>query len=343
VSWTDDEYARTQATVDKVLPNRVNKLQRRPAAGRTLITTYSDRQPAQYFLLDERKRAMEELFASRPWLKQDDLVEMRPFLLKTRDGLEIPSYYFLPKDHKPGERLPTVISIHGGPQVRADHWGFESRGVVEAQLLASRGYAVVLPNFRITPGLGDRIHRSGFRQVGRRMQEDHEDATQWAIEQGFADPDRICIAGGSYGGYAALMGAVKTPDLYRCVVAGFAVTDWAALMDSTRSIYNYDRLIVGDPAKEADLFRAIAPARNAEKIKAAVFLISGGADPIVPIEQPNLMQRALQRAGKPVRVLVKPDEAHGFFKLENRVEQYTQVVEFLEQHIGARRKPKPGS
>lgn len=347
VSWVDDDHARTQAMVDKALPDRVNKLQRRPAAGRTLVTSYSDRQPDQYFLLDERKRAMEELFASRPWLKPDDLVEMRPFLLKTRDGLQIPSYYLLPKTHKAGQRLPTVISIHGGPQVRSDFWGFESRRVVEAQLLASRGYAVVLPNFRITPGLGDRIHRSGFRQVGRKMQEDHEDATHWAVEQGFADPERICIAGASYGGYAALMGVVKTPGLYRCSIAGFAVTDFGALMDSTQSIYNYDkatpaayRLMVGDPVKEADVFRDIAPARNAEKIVAPVFLISGGADPIVPIEQPNAMQRALERAGKPVRVLVKPDEGHGFFKLENRVEEFTQVFDFLERHMGAKSTPK---
>jgi dipeptidyl aminopeptidase/acylaminoacyl peptidase len=167
VSWTDEDSARAQAMVDKALPDRVNKLQRRPAAGRTLVTSYSDRQSAQYFLFDEHKRVMEELFVSRRWLKPDDLVEMRPFLLKTRDGLEIPSYYFLPKARQKDERLPTVISIHGGPRVRADYWGFESRGVIEAQLLASRGYAVVLPNFRITPGLGQKRSDARCRRTTR--------------------------------------------------------------------------------------------------------------------------------------------------------------------------------
>ena len=120
------------------------------AAG-TTITSYSDVVPAKYFLLDEEKKTLEELFTSKPWLTKDQLVEMRPFVLKTRDGLEIPSYYFLPKNYKPGDKLPMILHVHGGPSVRADSWanGF---GYLEGQIFASRGYAVVVPSFRVTPG-----------------------------------------------------------------------------------------------------------------------------------------------------------------------------------------------
>lgn len=346
VSWIDPDYARVQQAIDRALPNRVNLIQRRPATKRTLVTSYSDRQPHQFYLFDEEKRTLEELFMSRPWLKPDDLVEMRPFLLKTRDGLQIPSYVFIPSGRKPGERLPTVVSIHGGPEVRADTWGYATLGAVEAQLLASRGYAVVLPNFRITPGLGRTIHAAGFRELGRKMQEDHEDATQWAIDEGIADPARICIYGGSYGGYAALMGVIKTPDLYRCSIAGYAVTDFEAMMSSPNTIYSYRkttpayyRSLIGDPSTERELFQAIAPARHADKIKAAIFLIVGGEDVIVPPEQSRTMRRALEAAGKPPRWLLKVEEGHGFRKLENRVEEFEQIFKFLDEHIGAGRKP----
>ncbi len=152
--WTDANYMRIQRMLDGALPGRINAFSRTPDGDRLLVTSYSDRQPVKWYFLDEKKKTLEEVLASRPWIKPENLVEMRPFLLKTRDGLEIPSYYFLPRDHKPGQKLPTVLHIHGGPTVRADRWGEFTYGVREAQILASRGYAVVVPNFRGTPGPG---------------------------------------------------------------------------------------------------------------------------------------------------------------------------------------------
>ncbi len=345
-TWLDAGYRRAQQIIDKSLPGRVNLLQRRPAVRRTLVTSYADRQPARYYMFDEEKLALEELFEGSPWLKSEDLVEMRAFLLKTRDGLEIPSFVFVPARRKPGERLPTVVMIHGGPEVRSDVWGYHTPGAIEAQLLASRGYAVVLPNFRITPGLGRRIHVAGFGQLGRKMQDDHEDSTRWAIDEGFADPARICIYGASYGGYAALMALVKTPGLYRCGIAAHAVTDFESLIDSPVSVYSYDkstpvyyRKLIGDPADDPDHFRAISPARQAEKIKAPVFLIVGGEDWIVPPGQTRTMRRALERAGNPPRVLMQVDEGHGFRKLEHRVDEFEQILQFLDQHIGLKGGP----
>lgn len=343
VAWSDPAYESIQTTVDRALPGRVNIIDRRAAAQRTLITSYSDRHTARIYLLDEKTRRIEELLASRPWLKVDDLVEMRPFLLPTRDGLEIPGYYFLPADHAPGRTLPTVVIIHGGPEARTDTWGYASIGVQQAQLLASRGFAVVLPNFRITPQLGFRIHQAGFGQLGRKMQDDHEDATRWAIAQGFANPERICVMGGSYGGYAALLEAVRSPDLYKCVIAAFAVTDFGALINSASSVYNYSRYtpayyrkLLGDALADPNAMQRIAPARNGAAIKASVLLIAGAEDRIAPIEQTRAMQRALERAGNPPRVLIKGNEGHGFRSLPARVEESELILDFLQSSIGRR-------
>src|SRR4029079_3539995 len=125
---------------------------------------------------------------------------------------------------RPGGRSPTIVHVHGGPPVRADGWG-GGFGVREAQLFASRGYGVFVPQFSITPGVGAKIYYGGFGTMGRQMSEDHEDALKWAIDQGFADPARACISGGSYGGYAALQAMVKTPGLFKCAIAGMAPTD----------------------------------------------------------------------------------------------------------------------
>ncbi|MCX7621734.1 MAG: prolyl oligopeptidase family serine peptidase, partial [Acidimicrobiales bacterium] len=230
--WLDESRARLQKMIDAALPDTVNSFVRTPQGKQIVVTARSDRLPTRWYLLDEEKRTLEELFASRPWIKPGQLVEMRPFLLKTRDGLEIPSYYFLPNGYRPGTRLPTVIHIHGGPTVRADFWGAFSFGVVEAQVLAARGYAVVLPNFRGTPGFGGRIYYAGFGTIGRQMLEDHQDAAKWAVEQGFADPDRICISGASYGGYATLMALARFPETFKCGIAGLIVSDMRLFVTS---------------------------------------------------------------------------------------------------------------
>jgi len=204
-TWLEPSYDRIQQMLDAALPGNVNEFSRTTDGNRLVVTSYSDREPTRWYLLDEQKKTLEDLVSSMPWIKKENLVEQRPFLLKTRDGLEIPSYYFLPQNHKPGVRLPTVLYIHGGPGLRADFWGFRRGfGTLTAQFLASRGYAVIVPNFRITPGLGSKVFYSGFGSIGKQMIEDHEDAVRWAVDQGFTDPSKVCIYGGSYGGYATL-------------------------------------------------------------------------------------------------------------------------------------------
>lgn len=343
VVWLTESMSRLQRMVDGALPNTHNTI-RRTRGDLYLVTAYSDRQPAAWYLLDERKKTLEDLFSSRPWLTPDRLVDMRPFYLKTRDGLEILSYYFLPADYKPGQKLPTVVHVHGGPMVRADYWGRFTFGVREAQLLASRGYAVVLPNFRITPGLGNRTYFAGFGAFGRQMLEDHEDAARWAVAQGFADPERICISGASYGGYATLMSLARFPKTFKCGVAGLVVSDVELLLTSpagdipfsTEGVEFWKRII--GAARVSDIPREISPVNLADRIKQPVLFYAGADDIRTPLEQTTRMVRALERAGNPPKaVIIKPEEGHGYGRIENNVDLYNQILRFLDETIGSKR------
>ncbi|MCE9659977.1 MAG: S9 family peptidase [Burkholderiales bacterium] len=339
--WIDEKEARTQATIDKALPGMRNAFRRFPNSSRVLISSYSDVSPEKFFLLDEQKKTLEELFTSKPWLAKDRLVEMRPFILKTRDGLEIPSYYFLPRSYKPGDKLPTVLHVHGGPHVRADTWarGF---GYMEAEILASRGYAVVLPNFRVTPGFGGKIFKAGMGTIGRQMSEDHEDAVKWAVEQGFADPNRVCISGASYGGYAVLRALAKTPDLFKCGIAGLVVSDLEMQLTSTAGDTSRSDAgvkfwyqLVGQNDANKTALRDNSPVTMARQMKAPLFMYAGAADIRTPPEQTRAMVSALERAGNPPKaVIIKSEEGHGFGRVENNVELYTRMLDFLDENIG---------
>ena len=342
--WTNETWAKLQAMVDAALPGRVNLLQR-TYSDKSLVTSYNDRSSPEYFLFDETKKTIEPIARAMSWLTDQHLVEQRSFLLKTRDGLEIPSYYFLPRNHKPGDKWPTVVHVHGGPFARADRWGplwAGGFGVAEAQLLASRGYAVVVPNFRVTPGLGRKIYLAGFNAIGRQMSEDHEDAAKWAVDQGFADPRRMCISGASYGGYATLQALVKTPDLFKCGVAGLSVTDLDMQLSSTAgdTAYNtagvkYWREVIGED-KAPGTARSVSPVHQAARIKAPVFFYAGADDVRTPLEQTNAMVSAMRAAGQKPEVMIKKEEGHGFGRLENRVELYEKVLDFLDRHIGSK-------
>ena len=338
--WVDEGRARLQRNIDAVLPGMINTFRRTPDGKKLLVTSFSDLYPTRWYMMDEANNTLEEIGASRPWL-DGKLVQQRPFSYKTRDGLEIPGYLFLPNGYKAGTKLPTNVHIHGGPAARADTFG-GGFGFMEGQLFASRGYAVVVPNFRITPGLGNKIFSKGFGTIGRQMSEDHEDALQWAIDQGFTDPPRACISGASYGGYAALQAMVKTPDLFKCAIAGLAVTDLTYQLTSTETDFvaskaavDFWKAIIGTDDVRSALTREMSPITHASKIKGAVFLYAGRDDVRVPIDQIYRMDRALKAAGNPAKALViKEKEGHGFGKIENNVDLYTQVFKFLDEQIG---------
>ena len=337
--WVDPKYAKTQTLLDQSLPGRINLFRPTPDGKKVFVVSYADTIPSRWYFLDEGKLKLEEIASARPDL-DGKLLEQRPFVFKSRDGLEFTGYYFLPPNYKPGSKIPTIVHIHGGPMARADHWG-SGFGVLEGQMFASRGYAVIVPNFRITPGLGGKNYYAGFGSYGRQMIEDHEDAVNWAVQQGFADPTKVCISGASYGGYAALMGPAKNPGFYKCAIAGLAPTDMKYQLttmdgDTAWSVsgQNYWKKIIGSDDLDAPIVRQVSPLYLADRIKIPVFLYAGRDDVRVPFSQIDRMAKALTAAGNPPKAfVVKSGEGHGYSKVANRVDLYNQILDFLDKYL----------
>ena len=299
----------------------------------------SDRNPGEYYLLDRERKAT-FLLATREWIDPEQMAAMKPVSYAARDGLVIHGYLTLPPGSD-GKNLPLVIHPHGGPFGPFDRWGFNA----EVQLLASRGYAVLQPNFRGSGNHGRAFERMGYRQWGGTMQDDLTDATRWAIAQGIADPERICIYGASYGGYASAMGVAKEPDLYRCAVGYVGLYDLALwyregdVKDSDFGV-NYLKTAVGsDPKALANA----SPARLADRIRAPIFIAVGGEDERCPPEQSEALKRALEAKGRSFEWMLAPDEGHGFYKLSNNLELYTRMLAFLDRHIGPKAATAAGA
>jgi dipeptidyl aminopeptidase/acylaminoacyl peptidase len=216
-----------------------------------------------------------------------------------------------------------------------------SFGAIEAQLLANQGYAVLLPNFRATPGLGSDVFYRGRGEFGRKMQDDIEDATLWLVEQGYSKIGRIALSGASYGGYSTLVGLSRKPQLYQCGIAGLAVTDLKLLMTSGQGDIPQSEFglalwksLVGHPVDDKQHLESISPVNLANHIKVPVFMYSGGSDIRVPIEQPEKMKRALESFGNPPQYLVHADEGHGFGTLRANIVTYEKLFRFLDSCLG---------
>ena len=334
--WLDEAAAKMQASVDASLPGRTNLIS--SPRKRLVVSSFSDRSPGKFYLFDSEAKRLEEIGPSRPWL-EGKLAAVRSFRLKTRDGLEIPSYYVLPANYKPGDRLPTIFHIHGGPFARdvvsGGRFG-SSFGVLEAQVLASRGYAVVLPNFRITPELGSSIYYAGFGTYGRQMLDDHEDAVTWAVAQGFADPKRLCISGASYGGYAALQALVRPSNPFSCAISGLPVTDVPfqqtnADYSESQSARAFWLRVLGINSINEPIAKSISPISHADKIKVPVFMYVGERDTRTPPSQALRMADALRAAGNPVKeYIVGKGEGHGYGVTANNIRLFEGMLQFLE-------------
>ena len=334
--WLDEAAAKMQASVDASLPGRTNLIS--SPRKRLVVSSFSDRSPGKFYLFDSEAKRLEEIGPSRPWL-EGKLAAVRSFRLKTRDGLEIPSYYVLPANYKPGDRLPTIFHIHGGPFARdvvsGGRFG-SSFGVLEAQVLASRGYAVVLPNFRITPELGSSIYYAGFGTYGRQMLDDHEDAVTWAVAQGFADPKRLCISGASYGGYAALQALVRPSNPFSCAISGLPVTDVPfqqtnADYSESQSARAFWLRVLGINSINEPIAKSISPISHADKIKVPVFMYVGERDTRTPPSQALRMADAMRAAGNPVKeYIVGKGEGHGYGVTANNVRLFEGMLQFLE-------------
>ena len=292
----------------------------------------SDRDPGQFFLYDETTGKATFLFARMPWIKPGEMASMEPVTLKARDGLPLHGYLTRPLGKDDAKHLPLVVLAHGGPYGIRDRWGFDP----DVQLLANRGYAVLQVNFRGSGGYGDAFMRAGFREWGAKMQDDVTDATRWAIAEGIADPSRVCIYGASYGGYAALRGATKEPDLYRCAIGYVGVYDLRLMYtrgDIPQSMYgdNYLKMVLG--ADESVLWDR-SPVAHVDRLKANVMLIVGGEDRRVPPIQGERLHSALDKAHIAHEWLYQRTEGHGFYDEQHLNDMMTSVIRFLDRNIG---------
>ena len=305
---------------------------------KAIYYAWSDRNPGDYYLFDRATGKAAYMLSDMRWIDPDAMGETRLLKFKARDGLEIEAFLTLPKGGQ--SRLPLVVNPHGGPFGIYDRWGFDP----EVQALASRGYAVLQVNFRGSGNYGKAFEEAGYQQWGRAMQDDLTDATQWVIEQGFADPKRICIYGSSYGAYAALMGAAREPDLYACAIGYVGVYDLPKMIksDTVGAGRKYSQ---GWWMKQffnetlgTDPQNLVSPVDMAGAIKAKVLLAGGELDQTAPIKQTKLMQQALLESGNPSQMKIYYDEGHGNFLTENRLDWANRVLNFLDANIG--NKPK---
>lgn len=333
--WFDPEMKALQARIDARLPGRVNLLDiaRCGCSSRILVTSYSDHDPRRFLLYDRDADSLVEVGRSRPAIDPAEMADTDFVRIQARDGHDLPVYVTKPHGKGP---WPTVVLVHGGPNVRGWDWGWDA----ESQFLASRGFLVVKPEFRGSSGYGRQLEVSGFKQWGLRSQDDIADATSWAIDQGLADSRRICIAGASYGGYAALMGLVRYADMYRCGVAWAAVTDIGLMYDlgwsdASAALKTYAMPVrIGDPVQDAAQFAATSPLQQAARITHPLLLAHGGVDVRVPIEHAQRLRDALLKLHAPLTWLEYEQEAHGWDKPETRFDFYRKMEAFLNANIG---------
>ena len=339
--WFDPEFAKLQETVDTANPGLSNQIVSMDwDMRRILVFSSSARESGYYTLVDLEKGRTQPIAKSRPWLKPADMAEMYPVKCPARDGLELNGYLTLP----PGrgkKNLPLVTFVHGGPFGVRDHWGFDPI----IQFLANRGYAVLQVNYRGSGGYGVEFYQKGRHEVGRAIQQDIVDMTQWAVQQGIADPHRLAIMGASYGGYSTLIALAQTPDLFRCGIACMAVSDWTGLFKFheeqdmySRDAQRYWALLIGDmrDEKERQRLATVSPVNLAAQIKAPVFIMHGEDDSTVPIDQAHAMEAALKKAGHPPEILYLEKVGH-WWPTDRKGVQFLQRVEaFLTANLNAR-------
>jgi dipeptidyl aminopeptidase/acylaminoacyl peptidase len=296
----------------------------------TVVAT-SDKTRGRYYLYDEKNNRLTFLADVSPWLDPNKLATMKPIQYKSRDGLTIHGYLTLPNGTS-GKNLPVIVNPHGGPWAR-DEWGFNP----EIQFLANRGYAVLQMNYRGSTGYGKDFFIKSFKQWGKKMQDDITDGVQWLISQGIADPKRVGIYGGSYGGYATLAGITFTPDLYTCAVDYVGVSNLFTFMKTIPPYWKTELekmyAMVGNPEKDVVLMREASPVFHTDKIKTPLFVAQGAKDPRVNINESNQIVDSLKKRGVTVKYMVKENEGHGFHNEENRFDFYEAMEEFFKDHL----------
>ncbi len=298
---------------------------------RFIVAASSDRTQGARYVYDAPTKSLTKLGDIQPWLSADDMAPMKPIAYRSRDGLTINGYLTLPVGRDP-KNLPVVVNPHGGPWAR-DIWGFNP----EVQFLANRGYAVLQMNFRGSTGYGRTFWEKSFKEWGRTMQDDITDGVEWLKQQGIADPKRIAIYGGSYGGYATLAGVTFTPDLYAAAVDYVGVANLLTFMNTIPPYWDPYRkqfyAMVGDPVADKAMLEAESPVNFIDRIRTPLFVAQGARDPRVNKAESDQIVDGLKKRGIDVEYMVKDNEGHGFHNEENQFDFYGAMEKFLAAHL----------
>jgi dipeptidyl aminopeptidase/acylaminoacyl peptidase len=327
---SNNPYAKIQKTISRSFPEAaVSPLSYTKDGNLGLYVVYSEKQAGDFYLFDKSMNKLSYLAGRSAWIKPETMSSMEPIQIVTRDRMKMIAYLTTPKGSS-GKNLPLIIYPHGGPFGVVDVWGYDP----EVQMLANRGYAVLQVNFRGSGNYGRSFRTAGYKQWGGTMQDDLTDATQWAIKSGVADPNRVCIYGASYGGYAALMGVAKEPDLYRCAIGNVGVYDMK-MMYGRGDVQQSDsgENFLNDTLGSSDLDK-ISPNKLATRIKVPVLLLAGREDVRAPPQHTEVMYRSLNSLGKPVEMKIYDGEGHGNYLEANRIDFANRILAFFDKHIG---------
>ncbi len=329
------------AALRKALPNvQINITSWTRDGSEAIVRTWSDTKPPNFYLYTSKpKPTLTFLFKEVPWIKSDDLSPMKPISFKSRDGLTVHGYLTLPRGRQ-SKNLPMVVYVHGGPHGIRTNWGYDPNSFdsISEQILANHGYAVLSLNYRGSGGYGFKFLKAGFRHWGSTMQNDLADGVAWAIKQGYANPQRVCVFGGSYGGYAALMSSERFPNLYKCAVGYDGCYDLALgeTRASDTSRFASGRLYLTTVlGRNPKVLKAFSPAFHADKLKIPVFLLHGGRDVRCPVGGYDEMVAAIKKHGTSLQTLYYRNEGHGFYKLAHREKAWREILAFFGKYIGS--------
>ncbi len=327
----ENPFAKMHASLQKSLPSQTLMPTSFSKDGNlAIVQGFADNVPGDFYLYDQTSKKLDYLLSRNAWFKPEMLAKMEPVYFVARDGTPIDGLLTTPLGSN-RKNLPLIINPHGGPFGIKDDWGYSP----DVQILAANGYAVLQVNYRGSGGYGRKFTRIGYQQWGGTMQDDLTDATLWAIKEGIADKNRICMYGASYGGYSSLMAVAKEPDLYRCAFGNVGLYDlaaWYRVGDAkdTKSGITYLKEAVGTRDLES-----ASPAKLASRIKVPVYLTAGKEDVRTPAVQTEMMHEALLKAGKQSEMHIYEGEGHGNFLLKNRIDFYQRLLGFLGKHIGS--------
>lgn len=324
------------SNLSKILPgHQISIIDRDTSENQLLISTYTDRSPGSVYLYKSDSKKLTKLTDFNPDIKAEELCAMKPVSYKARDGLLINGYLTLPQTKKQ-TNLPVIMMPHNGPWSR-NSWGYNA----EVQFLANRGYAVFQVNYRGSTGYGKAFLSAGFKEVGGKIQQDITDGVQWLIKNKIANPKQIAIYGGGFGGFSALHGISFNPGLYQCAVVQYGLINFFTYIKDVppflKPYLSMTYEMVGNPEKDADMFRAISPVFHTDKIKVPLIIFQGAKDPRANISELNQFVRDLRNRDVNVKYVLKDNERTYFRDEQNRLEMYSNIESFLQTNLRSKK------